>query len=114
MGRITGGEVPASSSSPARRADSRNGCSYTGVALHGRQKRGGGGSIIAVSRVDISPLTIGAVTIERIASATVSRAVRLGIPAAFRGLAASKISLPAAPSQDGAVAAAITGRSARR
>ena len=37
----------------------------------------------AVSRVDISPLTIGAVTIERMASATTSSATRLGMPAAF-------------------------------
>ena len=43
----------------------------------------------AVSRVDISPLTIGAVTIDRIASATASSAARFGMPAAFSGLDAS-------------------------
>ena len=68
----------------------------------------------AVSRVDISPLTIGSVTIERMASATVSSAVRFGMPAAFRGLDASKMRLPASASENGWVAAATAGRSVRR
>jgi len=42
-----------------------------------------------VSRVDSSPLTIGAVTIDRMAAAMVSSAARFGMPAAFSGLAAS-------------------------
>jgi hypothetical protein len=67
-----------------------------------------------VSRRDISPLTVGPVTIPRIAVATVSSAVRFGMPAALSGLAASKIRLPASASENGAVAAATPGRSARR
>ena len=43
----------------------------------------------AVSRVDISPFTIGSVTIDRIAAATASSATRFGIPAAFSGFDAS-------------------------
>jgi hypothetical protein len=67
-----------------------------------------------VSRPDISPLTIGAVTIDRMAPATVSRAARFEIPAAFSGLAASMMRLPASASEKGAVAAATAGTSARR
>jgi hypothetical protein len=54
------------------------------------------------------------VTIERIVAATVSSAVRFGMPAALSGLAASKMRLPASASENGAVAAATPGRSARR
>jgi hypothetical protein len=59
-------------------------------------------------------LTIGALTIDRIAPATVSRATRFGMPAAASGLAASKMRRPASASENGAVAAATAGRSARR
>jgi hypothetical protein len=57
---------------------------------------------------------MGSVTIDRMASATTSRAVRLAIPAAFSGFAASKMRLPASASENGAVAAATPGRSDRR
>jgi hypothetical protein len=59
-------------------------------------------------------LTIGPVTIERIAAATVSSASRFEIPAAFSGFEASTMRLPASASENGAVAAATPGRSTRR
>jgi hypothetical protein len=63
----------------------------------------------AVSRVDTSPLTIGAVTTDRMAAAIVSSVTRSGMPAAFSGLAAS-----ASASENGAVAAATADSSERR
>jgi len=108
-----GGEVPGSSSRPARSAESRNGISYKCVALHAGQNRRYAGSIKAVTWVETSPLAIGLVTTDRIAAATASRASRLLMPAAFSGLAASKIRLPAPTWENGSTAAATYGRCSR-
>ena len=74
----TGGEVPGCSSRPARSAASRNGISYRWIALHGTQQPQVRLVHTRGDRVETSPLTIGAVTIARMASATASRAASGG------------------------------------
>jgi hypothetical protein len=59
-------------------------------------------------------LTVGVHTIVRWWPAIVRRASIAGIPAAFNGLLASKMRLPASSSDSGAVATAIASTSLRR
>ena len=114
MRRTTGGEVAGSSSSPACRAASRNGISYTCVAWQPSHQRRYASGIRAVMRVDSSPLTNGSVTTSRMARAVAARASVAVMPAAFSGRDAVISRFDASASECGRIARSTPLRSARR
>ena len=106
--------MPGSSSSPAYKAEIRNGISQAWIAWHGSQWRRCGSASRGVSRVDTSPLTSGLVTTARSSVATWTRPSRVGMPAALSGLSAAITRLAASLSDSGEVATIASNSSARR